>query len=219
MIGGTKRRLLFSWSEQTSALSSQYLQLQYSIRVGLSIFLSLVTSGKWEFPSFESCCPICNGKRCAVRHGFYLRSVILEGGTIWILVVRYKCRRKGNAKAGTHRTFSLLPEEVHPYKRYGSCASYTILKESLVSSLTKTLDRFAQSFEKLCVSTIYQIRRVFEQAGMRLRMHEHLPEPRGELLKEVVECIEAWWNGLVGCKKDFYDRHAMFLLGTPSQNR
>ncbi len=88
-----------------------------------------------------------------------------------------------------------------------------------MSTLTSTLDRFAESFKDLCISTIYKIRKVFKEAGMRLRMHEYLPQPRGELLKEVVECIDGWWNELLGCKRDFYDRHGMFLMGTPSQNR
>ncbi|MCI0446227.1 hypothetical protein L0152_23805 [bacterium] len=140
------------------------------------------------------------------------------GKVIRIPVMRYLCRRKGR-KQGSPRTFSLLPAEVHPYNRYSSDCSFTVLKETLSRSLTQTLDYFAERLPQLAVATIYRIRRIFEAASMRLKMNGWMPVIRSNLLTEFVECIDGWWEGLPGCKITFYQREGMFLLGTPSQSR
>lgn len=154
-----------------------------------------------------------------MRHGVYWRNVILEGAMIRIPVARYLCRRRGKAAPGAHRTFSLLPVQSHPFKRYSSEGSYAIFKESLVSSLTRTLDHLAEGFSNLCISTLLQIRSLFEEAGMRLKAFDYLDGSKATLTAQVISCLDGWYGGLPGCKTDFYVRHGMFLLGTPSQNR
>ena len=142
----------------------------------------------------------------------------MHSEVVWIRVARYRCRRKGRAARGAHQTFSLLPQEVHPYQRYSSTASFEVLKETLASSLTATLAVFLEALEDLSISTIYRIRKLFAGAVSRLMESGYLEEIRGDWRQSLILKVENF-TGIIGIKQDYYERHGRFLLGTPSQLR
>lgn len=71
---------------------------------------------KWLFPDYKDCCPLCHGKDCPRRHGFYYRRKAHDGIKYYedIAIVRYLCHQTGPIKP-EHRTFSLLPIQLIPY--------------------------------------------------------------------------------------------------------
>lgn len=94
------------------------IQLIYKINCNLSVYRKKTENNQWDFPDFTDKCPICHGKDCAVKHGFYLRLIIdLENKFFFfILIARYKCRRKQKPRNNlVDKTFSLLPHLLIPY--------------------------------------------------------------------------------------------------------
>lgn len=71
---------------------------------------------KYKFPDFSDLCPLCGGKNCAVRIGFYIRLKIVFYLKTYsnVPIPRWLCRQKGPLKS-KHRTFSLLPTALIPY--------------------------------------------------------------------------------------------------------
>ena len=65
-------------------------------------------------------CPLCGGKDCAEFIGYYYRGVVDEKGTYSksFPIVRFKCNRKGGPPVVDHKTFSLLPYQLVPYRKY-----------------------------------------------------------------------------------------------------
>ena len=74
----------------------------------------------WDFPDYSVCCPLCGGKNCAVRIGFYERKLVIVDNRIYenVPIARWLCQRKG-PKRPQHQTFSLLPYPLIPYHRHG----------------------------------------------------------------------------------------------------
>jgi len=70
----------------------------------------------YQFPDFSQQCPLCGGKNCAVRIGFYIRKRLVLYLTTYydVPIPRWLCRQKGPLKV-KHRTFSLLPSALIPY--------------------------------------------------------------------------------------------------------
>ena len=70
----------------------------------------------YDFPDYSEQCPLCEGKDCAVRIGFYYRKkLVFEFKTYKnVPIPRWLCRKKAHLKA-KHRTFSLLPNALVPY--------------------------------------------------------------------------------------------------------
>lgn len=73
----------------------------------------------WEFPDFSNCCPLCHGKGCAVRIGFYCRQKVIINKKTYrdFPISRWMCQKKGPIKSA-HRTFSLLPYQLTPYHQH-----------------------------------------------------------------------------------------------------
>jgi len=73
----------------------------------------------YDFPDYSEQCPLCGGKDCAVRIGFYYRKQIVLSFIVYsdVPVPRWLCRKKGHLKV-KHRTFSLLPSALIPYHRH-----------------------------------------------------------------------------------------------------
>jgi hypothetical protein len=67
-------------------------------------------TGVFVFPDFSDRCLICGLPGCARRNGFYLRK---RGN---VKVVTFECQ---NPPPGRHRTFSLLPWPLVPYRHRG----------------------------------------------------------------------------------------------------
>jgi hypothetical protein len=156
-----------------------------------------------------------------VRHGFYKRQVIVLLAVLEILVVRYRCRGKGKVPPAAHRTFSLLPVESHPYWRYSSESVFVILKQTLQTSLTATMDFFGETFGGLSLSTLYRMKKLFEVAYFRLVSAGMLQSSAtGSSWQPcMIACIESYDGKLLSLKKNFHDRFDRFLLGNPSQFR
>ncbi len=74
----------------------------------------------WVFPDYRACCPLCGGKNCAVRIGFYKRKKVIVDYKIYedVPIARWLCQRKGPGKP-QHKTFSLLPYPLIPYYSHG----------------------------------------------------------------------------------------------------
>ena len=70
----------------------------------------------YEFPDYSEQCPLCEGKNCAVRIGFYIRKKLVSHFKTYsdVPIPRWLCRKKGPLKP-KHRTFSLLPYHLIPY--------------------------------------------------------------------------------------------------------
>lgn len=100
-------------------------------------------NGTYEFPTYSHCCPICHGKNCCIRHGYYFRPVIDENGTFfkYFPIARYLCRRKGKAKIN-HRTFSLLPWQLIPYRKQVITFLLSVADYQSVHSKKETIDNF-----------------------------------------------------------------------------
>lgn len=69
-------------------------------------------------PSYADRCPCCEGRKCAVRLGVYLRSVLLVYGMLIVIKVpRFRCLGRG-PKRPKAATFSVLPTKVLPRRRW-----------------------------------------------------------------------------------------------------
>ena len=94
------------------------LQIPYHIEVSLQEYYD--NFYKWEIPDFSDNCPICGCANCATYHGHYTRTAIcpLTGYFMHALpVLRFICSQKGNAPICDHKTFSLLPFMLVPYRQ------------------------------------------------------------------------------------------------------
>jgi len=102
-----------------------------------------VLNGTYQFPDYSYCCPICHGKECCIRHGYYFRQVIDEHGTFfkYFPIARYICQRKGKAKL-SDRTFSLLPWQLIPYRKWTIELMFSIAAYHSEHSIKETLDKF-----------------------------------------------------------------------------
>ena len=70
----------------------------------------------YDFPDYSEQCPLCGGKDCAVRIGFYYRKQVVMSFIAYsdVPIPRWLCRKKGQLIVN-HRTFSLLPSALIPY--------------------------------------------------------------------------------------------------------
>ena len=111
----------FNHHNKTST-GGRFFQIPLKISISLSEYLAKVQAGNFAFPDFSEKCPICGGKNCAVRIGYYYRWAIeinlqnIKIQILYIPVPRYLCRaiKKPGHK---HKTFSLLPDTLIPYNR------------------------------------------------------------------------------------------------------
>lgn len=195
------------------------LQLQYKIDCSLSNYQQLVEHNNWEFPSYDQCCAICKASDCAKFHGFYTREVVEEEGKgfeIWI--ARYLCHRKGEADPGAHKTFSLLPHVLIPYRHYSAPVAYKIFQFSTDCGTVKTLDRYQAQLENLCERSIFWIMLMF-QVAFHLLQQGQFVEPTERWQQAFISIAESYSGGLAGLMIDFYAAENQFLFGTPSQRR
>ena len=94
------------------------IQIPYHIKVSLQEYYEDFDT--WLIPDFSDKCPICGGIDCATFLGYYIRTAIcpLTGFSVPDLpILRYLCHDKGNARVCDHITFSLLPNELVPFRQ------------------------------------------------------------------------------------------------------
>ncbi|MCI0605346.1 DUF6431 domain-containing protein [bacterium] len=174
---------------------------------------------RWDFPSYEACCAICKGPGCAKFHGFYSREVTEENGqSLEIWIARYLCHRKGKVELAAHKTFSLLPHLVIPYRRYSAPTAYNFFKVSAEGGSSKALDHYQAVFESLCERTIFWMMLMF-QVAFQLLLQAEFVEPADRWQSALVSMVESYSDGLSGMISDFYAAENQFLLGTASQKR
>lgn len=119
------------------------IQIILNVDGNVSSYYNQVKNGTYEFPDYSHCCPICHGKECAIRHGYYFRQVIDEDGTFFkeFPITRYLCQRKGKAKL-KDRTFSLLPWQLIPYRKWTIELMFSIASYRSEHSIKESLDKF-----------------------------------------------------------------------------
>lgn len=94
------------------------IQIPYHIKVRLQEYYENFDT--WPIPDFSDKCPICGGIDCATFLGYYIRIAIcpLTGFSVPDLpILRYLCHDKGKARVCDHITFSLLPDELVPFRQ------------------------------------------------------------------------------------------------------
>jgi len=119
------------------------IQIPYHIKVSLQEYYENFDT--WLIPDFSDKCPICGGIDCATFLGYYIRIAIcpLTGFSVPDLpVLRYLCHDKGKARVCDHITFSLLPDELVPFRQLSLDFMVRAIwfKVSRVLSLTRVMD-------------------------------------------------------------------------------
>jgi hypothetical protein len=202
-----------------------------------------VLNRNWEFPTFSSECPICGGKDCCVRIGYYYRYALsLELGVILNLpIARYLCRRKRKPKL-PDRTFSLLPDCLIPYVRPTIPTLMQVIGNKLVKNKTD-IDIVSEFYHRIydtslniTAATISTYCELFEQTAQKiktfLRMREkdhdeqfmyHTPQDVFLFLNNFNDTH--YGGGPISCSRWYYDclggfrTNSYFLFGTASQFR
>jgi len=188
-------------------------------------YKTLVLKGSLKLPDFASVCPICKGKDCAVRHGFYMRFYFdfFLKNLLYIPVFRFLCRRKNKKfkQKNAPKTFSLLPSNLIPFRRYDAhCLLFIARKRygeklSLLSTALKLCGHF-QPFDLNCsCSTIFSYQKLFAAPAMRLAFFlkkPHLNDVNAALLyffsfkdKDIPKLLAS-----------FFAAHRRFLFGISS---
>jgi hypothetical protein len=108
--------------------------------------MNLTSRFEFTFPDYSLCCPLCEGKNCAVHIGYYYRKVVVVCFTIFtnVPVARLLCNGKGHKKS-PHRTFSLLPHMLVPYHQHDLLSMQAAVDiTSTKTSKTQRLDSMAE---------------------------------------------------------------------------
>lgn len=119
------------------------IQIPYHIKVSLQEYYKNFDT--WLIPNFSDKCPICGGIDCATFLGHYIRIAIcpMTGFSVPDLpVLRYLCHDKGDTRVCDHITFSLLPNELVPFRQLSLNFMVRAIwfKVSRHLSLTRVLD-------------------------------------------------------------------------------
>jgi hypothetical protein len=216
------------------------MQLIYNISTDLLDYRNKTEKSIWKFPDFSEKCPICHGKDCVVKHGFYKRLIIdLKKGYFFnILIIRYKCRRvlkpKNNIK---DRTFSLLPHELIPYLSLTINSLMIIVINSCVSKKTiKEIQRLVED-SQIDEDRIYNIdirhikeyillfRETYFKLNQFINKHNIRAGPfrGGGEIDEAIIFLKSYKNGFPGFSLYYYEteggyiKNAWFLFGKPYQ--
>ena len=143
--------------------------------------------------SFEVC-PLCGGRDCAVPLGVYSRTTVdWKMQEILIQVARFLCRGKG-PKVSEERTFSVLPAEVIPRRRWSvSLVLHVALWYS--DSLRTALDRLSAGGHVVEAKQVYRLLKFLGLVLDRLREHPLKGidvRPGGNLQKQIGELCSAF---------------------------
>jgi hypothetical protein len=232
------------------------LQIKLYIQETLFEYYEKVKGGKGDISSLLELslaiyahCPICGGKNCPEFLGYYTREAVDEKGRFFkdLPIARFKCNRKGNNIKVDHKTFSLLPYQLIPYRKY--CIEFTIegckARNKEGSCVNDALDDLAERAEddlSINGSQIQRMDTIAEEAIEKILTSGYYPEFEDtiyqhssgeERIKKFTEFAEGFeclnqicdTQGTAALGYDFYIRgggyykNAHFLFGTPSQFR
>lgn len=205
------------------------IQINLKLDVSLKTYLNQIENGTLDFPSYSHCCPLCHGKECCIRHGYYYRQVIDESGTFFksFPIARYLCRRKGKARL-KDLTFSLLPEQLIPYRKFSTAFLLAVAEFRSGHSISKSLEQFypiLTTAEQLAdigeiVQTAIEKLKISLLLSFETSLSEFITYCQG-YVSETDENI----RGPTGLSRDYYIRNggyyrnSQFLYGRASQFR
>lgn len=191
----------------------------------------MIIDGQLERPSFRDQCPCCDRPECAEFHGYYRRGVVTAEGLriADFPVLRYICRAP-RLKPGQHRTFSLLPAQLIPYRRPSQDFLVAAMKTFLASRQTvaQRLDMICEQFpegsvcENIGTSHLWDFSRLLLETTQKMSLWKQRSFPE---LRQAVDFIANYPGGAVTLSMDYYQAHggwqgkSPFLFGTPSQFR
>ena len=201
------------------------MQLQLQNVFNLSEYTEKVKLGNWNFPDFSDECPICGSKHCAVRIGYYYRWVYIFNLKIKILIpiARYLCRRKNTSLKklkSKHKTFSLLPSQIIPYRLYDldTLLFIAVLRFKNGQSLLNINAEFSAISDTaaLAVATVLEYILLFIAAHTKLFSY---PEYKFKDYADTVILLEKYQGGITSFAQFIHKGYTIFLFGTPSQCR
>lgn len=203
------------------------MQLQYNNAIKLTEYTKLVLAEIWKFPNFSDKCPICGARNCAVRIGYYHRWVYIFKLKVklYIPVARYLCRRKNKTRSqwkSTHKTFSLLPSQLIPYRMYDLdsmlyIADSRLKKDDTFLDIATDIAAIAEHpVISISTDTIMEYLEIFINGCMKLKT---LCEIVYDTYERYINPIKNYTGGIIKFVQDIYLKHAKFTFGTPSQIR
>jgi hypothetical protein len=131
-------------------------------------------------------CPLCHGRTCFIRWGFYRRTVRLWHGAAELLVQRYRCKDTGG-------TFHVKPAFCQRLAWYGADVVGYVLVQSLRQgkALDAVLSGVAKAGMELATSTARRWLRVFM---------DHADQYGGALVSQVRQQGGEWDPGASDCE-------------------
>ncbi len=160
------------------------MQEPYHIKVSLQEYYLLAKSDAWILPDYSEECLICKAPNCAQYLGFYERGAEcpLTGFKVPDLpAFRFLCRGKGT-RICNHKTFSLLPLMLVPYRRltlkFMTLAVYLKLNHKLslfnaMDAIEKQLVDFEDVADFISIAILLEWEKIMRLAFYRfIVMHE-----------------------------------------------
>jgi hypothetical protein len=144
---------------------------------------------------------------------------------LYIPVARYLCRRKNKTKSqwtSTHKTFSLLPSQLIPYRMYDLDSMLYIadsrLKndETFLDIATDISAVTEHTVISISTDTIIQYLKIFIVGCTKLKA---LCEIVYDTYHQYIDYINDHTDGIVKFVQKIYFKHNIFTFGTPSQIR
>jgi hypothetical protein len=243
----TKKKSALSFNHHNQNKGGRFFQIPLKIFDSFSDYKEKVQAGNFNFPNFSQECPICHGKNCAVRIGYYNRWTIdidVKTGKIVILqipIARYLCKGVNKAKR-SHRTFSLLPDTLIPYNQISLFLMMYILHllfTTKSSRITLTeIDEITPEDILISEKTIGHLFSILEQTRIKLILYFQQynvdrapPNYHACTLMEIIEYLlnypvpdyehplrGAYYQSVLYYESHgSYHKNARFLFGTASQ--
>lgn len=194
-------------------------------------------------------CPLCGGKDCARFFKYYTREAVDEKGKFYkdFPIAQFMCYRKGDSIIIEHKTFSLLPYQLIPYRKYSIFFTIESSKSRNKddNSINKVLNHLAEISEDDLPVNGTQIQRmdtIIEEAIDKILARGYYAEFEDTIYQQsrVEERMKSFidFADEFECHKDISDikgpsalgydfylsgggyyKNAPFLFGTPSQFR
>jgi hypothetical protein len=144
-------------------------------------------------------------------------------------VLRYVCRSP-KRKPGQHRTFSLLPAQLVPYRQpsleflVGIMKTFLASQQTVAARLALVAEQFpvGSAAEDLNASHLWDLSHFFLESTQKLSLWKQLAFAT---LRKAMDFLAAYPGGSLQLSLDYYQAHggwqqnSPFLFGTPSQLR
>ena len=175
------------------------MQEPYHIKVSLQEYYRLTRSGGWTVPDFSEKCLICGAKDCARYHGTYERGAtcpITGFDEPDLMVLRFLCNGKGVRSKCDHKTFSLLPLVLVPYRqltlRFLILAVLLRLREGLslfdaMNAIEDTLVNLADIGDFLSIASQLQWEKMMKLALGRFIISDMSKQQQFSMVRQMPE--------------------------------